>query len=115
KVYIAGVVRDRDGRPKSINTPVILKPSVPVTTGVWADEGTVVVMAGSATREVTAEALGLDAGTLRMAPLKGMVAISAGNGPQDVYAQTRNRLYVRVGNSWAPQAPPVVRDRASPG
>jgi hypothetical protein len=72
-------------------------------------------MAASATKDVTAEALGLDAGSLRMAPLAGMLAISVGNGAEDVYAQTRNKLYVRVGNSWAPQAPPVVKDRAFPG
>jgi hypothetical protein len=114
-VYIAGVVRDREGRPKSINTPIVLESTVPVDRGVWADEGTVVVMAASATKDVTAEALGLDAGSLRMAPLAGMLAISVGNGAEDVYAQTRNKLYVRVGNSWAPQAPPVVKDRAFPG
>ncbi|MFD1213584.1 LpqB family beta-propeller domain-containing protein [Arthrobacter sp. GCM10027362] len=115
KVFVAGVVRDRDGRPKGINTPIVLNPSVPVDAGVWADEETVVVMAPSATKEVTAEALGLDAGSMRMAPLARMVGISAGNGPQDVYAQTPDMLYVRVGNSWAPQAPPVVQDRAFPG
>jgi len=114
-VYIAGVVRDREGRPKSINTPIVLEHSVPVDRGVWAEEGTVVVMAASATKDVTAEVLGLDAGSLRMAPLAGMQAISVGNGAEDVYAQTRDKLYVRVGNSWAPQAPPVVQDRAFPG
>jgi hypothetical protein len=114
-VYVAGVVRDRDGRPKSINTPIALHPTVSAATGVWAGEGTVVVMAPSATKEVTAEAVGLDASSLRMAPLAGMEGISVGNGPQDVFAQTREKLYVRVGNSWAPQAPPVVLDRAFPG
>ncbi|NKX53824.1 LpqB family beta-propeller domain-containing protein [Arthrobacter mobilis] len=115
KVYVAGVVRDRDGRPKSINTPTALNPSVRVDRGVWANEETVVVMAASSTKDVTAEALGLDATSLRMAPLEGMIGISAGNGPEDVYAETPDTLYVRVGNSWAPQSPPVVRDRAFPG
>ncbi|MCG2622735.1 LpqB family beta-propeller domain-containing protein [Arthrobacter sp. I2-34] len=116
-VYVAGVVRDRQGRPKSINTPIVLKPAVPVDRGVWAAEGTVVVMAAAdkADTEVTAQALGLDSSSLRMAPLAGMLGISVGNGAEDVYAQTRDSLYVRVGNSWAPQSPPVVQDRAFPG
>ena len=50
-----------------------------------------------------------------MAPLDCMLEISAGNGVQDVYAQTSRTLYIRVGNSWAPQSQPVVQDPTFPG
>ncbi|MGM0929450.1 MAG: LpqB family beta-propeller domain-containing protein [Actinomycetota bacterium] len=115
-VYVAGVVRDRDGRPRGITTPKRLKASVPVDTGVWANEDTVIVMQSSAEEAVTAEILHLDGSSLRTAPLQGMVEISAGNGDQDVYAQTNEMLYIRVGNSWAPQRnSPLVIDPSFPG
>ncbi|MFT4468349.1 LpqB family beta-propeller domain-containing protein [Arthrobacter sulfonylureivorans] len=115
-VYIAGVVRDRDGRPRGITTPKRLKASVPVDTGVWADEDTVIVLKSSVEEAVTAEILHLDGSSLRTAPLQGMVEISAGNGDQDVYAQTNEMLYIRVGNSWAPQRnSPLVIDPSFPG
>jgi hypothetical protein len=115
-VYIAGVVRDRDGRPRGITTPKRLKASVPVDTGVWANEDTVIVMKSSAEEAVTAEILHLDGSSQRTAPLQGMVEISAGNGDQDVYAQTNEMLYIRVGNSWAPQRnSPLVIDPSFPG
>jgi hypothetical protein len=115
-VYVAGVVRDQDGRPRGITTPKRLNPSVPVDSGVWADEDTVVVMQASPDEAVTAEVLNLDGSTLRTAPLQGMVEISAGNGDQDVYAQTNEMIYIRVGNSWAPQRnSPLVIDPSFPG
>jgi hypothetical protein len=82
---------------------------------VWANESTVIVMQSSAEEPVETEILRLDGGSQRMAPLTGMLDISAGNGDQDVYAQTGEALYIRVGNSWAPQPPPLVIDPSFPG
>ncbi|EMY33043.1 lipoprotein LpqB [Arthrobacter crystallopoietes BAB-32] len=115
RVYLAGVVRDQNGQPRSINTPVALQPSVPVDSGVWAGETTVIVMEASDEAAVTAEILNLNGASQRMAPLDGMLEISAGNGSQDVYAQTPRTLYIRVGNSWAPQSRPLVLDPSFPG
>jgi hypothetical protein len=115
RVYVAGVVRDQNGQPRSINTPVALHPSVPADSGVWAGESTVIVMAASDKKPVTAEILQFNGTSQRMAPLDGMLEVSAGNGDQDVYAQTPRTLYIRVGNSWAPQSQPVVEDPTFPG
>lgn len=115
KVYVAGVVRDQNGQPRSISTPIELDASVPADSGVWANESTVIVMQSSAEDPVETEILRLDGGSQRMAPLTGMLDISAGNGDQDVYAQTGEALYIRVGNSWAPQPPPLVIDPSFPG
>lgn len=115
RAYIAGVVRDQNGQPRSINTPVALHPSVPVDSGVWAGESTVIVMEASDKEPVIAEILHFNGTSQRMAPLDGMLEISAGNGDQDVYAQTSRTLYIRVGNSWAPQSQPVVQDPTFPG
>jgi hypothetical protein len=43
-----------------------------------------------------------------------MMTVSAGNGTQDIYAQTPEAIFVRVGNSWVPQTE-GVKDPAFPG
>jgi hypothetical protein len=113
-VLVSGITRDVDGAPQSLNAPVQLQASVPVDSARWVSEDSVVVMKAAPSGPVQAEVLRLGNEPVRIAPLDGMMTVSAGNGTQDIYAQTPEAIFVRVGNSWVPQTE-GVKDPAFPG
>lgn len=114
QVLLAGIIRDADGSPRSLNEPIELRASVPVGSAKWVSEDSIVVMRPSTVGPVHPEILRLAGEPQRIAPLRGMLNISAGNGPQDIYAQTGHGIFVRVGNSWIEQTQ-AVKDPAFPG
>jgi hypothetical protein len=72
--------------------------------GAWVSDTTIAVMKGSAASNVTPELLSLASGQpQQLAPWPGLVAMSAGNGPEDIYAQSAEGIFQRLGNGWSPQ------------
>ncbi|AUI53494.1 hypothetical protein AC20117_15760 [Arthrobacter crystallopoietes] len=112
KVQLAGIVRDGDGAPLRLSEPNELRSPVAADSAVWADETTVAVLDSGGSE---AAVLGLDGSSEELGELDGMEEISAGNGPDNIYVQTPDAVYSRVGHSWAAQPPPVVLDPAFPG
>ena len=65
---------------------------------------TVAVMKGSASESVTPELLSLTSSQpQQLAPWPGLTALSAGNGGEEIYAQSAEGIFQRLGNGWSPQ------------
>lgn len=114
-VTISGILRDADGAPRGFAPPKKLYPEVPVTQAVWSSDVSVIVSATSSTEKVAAEEIGLTGTRVTYLPLLGMLDLSAGPGERrPVYAETKDRIYTRVGSSWH-EMEIMVRDLSYPG
>jgi hypothetical protein len=114
EVYVAAVVRDRDGVPQELGNPMPLLPdAVDATSVSWVDATHVVVLgrrAGSAPMPWIVEIGGDAASTL---PGEG-VWISAGNSENELYLQTASgQVRARLGFGWTDV--PGVRWPTLPG
>lgn len=104
RVQVAGVIRGGDGTPRELTAPVTLAPDSNPDQGVWVSDTTVAVMKGSPSTNVTPELLSLTSGQpQQLAPWPGLVALSAGNGAEEVYGQSAEGIFQRLGNGWSPQ------------
>ena len=114
-VSISGILRDSDGTPRGFATPMHLYPSVPVTRAVWDSDSSIIVAASDPTERVEAERINLGGKPEKFQPLLGMVGLSAGPGERrPVFAETTDKLYTRVGNSWH-KMEESARDLSYPG
>lgn len=104
RVQVTGIIRSADGTPKELTAPITLQSSGNPDQGVWVNDTTVVVMKGASTSNVTPELLSLTSSQpQKLAPWPGLVALSAGNGPEEIYAQSRDGIFQRLGNGWSAQ------------
>ncbi|MET3143866.1 UNVERIFIED_ORG: hypothetical protein ABIB13_003603 [Arthrobacter sp. UYEF2] len=104
KVQIAGIIRNADGTPRELTAPITLVASGDPDQGVWVNDTTVAVMKASAGSNVTPELLSLTSGQpQQLAPWPGLVWLSAGNGPEEIYGQSGEGIFQRLGNGWSPQ------------
>ncbi|MGM9472083.1 LpqB family beta-propeller domain-containing protein [Pseudarthrobacter sp. YS3] len=104
KVQIAGIIRNADGTPKELTPPMTLVTAGDPDQGVWVNDTTVAVMKGSAAENVTPELLSLTSGQpQQLAPWPGLVWLSAGNGVEEIYGQSAEGVFQRLGNGWSPQ------------
>ncbi|MET3349260.1 UNVERIFIED_ORG: hypothetical protein ABID57_000929 [Arthrobacter sp. UYEF1] len=104
KVQIAGIIRNADGTPRELTAPITLVASGDPDQGVWVNDTTVAVMKASAGSNVTPELLSLTSGQpQQLAPWPGLVRLSAGNGPEEIYGQSGEGIFQRLGNGWSPQ------------
>ncbi|MDQ0690354.1 LpqB family beta-propeller domain-containing protein [Arthrobacter sp. W4I7] len=104
RVQVTGVIRGGDGTPRELTPPVTLATESGPDQGVWVSDTTVAVMKGAAGSNVTPELLSLTSGQpQQLAPWPGLVALSAGNGPEEIYAQSGEGVFQRLGNGWSPQ------------
>lgn len=104
RVQVAGIIRAADGTPRELTAPVTLDPASTADQGVWVDDTTVAVMKGSPSSNVTPELLSL---TLteqqQLAPWPGLVSLSAGNGVDELFGQSAEGVFQRLGNGWSLQ------------
>ncbi|SEP64190.1 LpqB family beta-propeller domain-containing protein [Arthrobacter sp. OV608] len=115
RVQVAGIIRGGDGAPRELTPPVTLATESGPDQGVWVTDTTVAVMKGAPGSNVTPELLSLTSGQpQQLAPWPGLVALSAGNGPEEIYAQSAEGVFQRLGNGWSPQIKGPV-DPAFPG
>ncbi len=104
RVQIAGIIRNADGTPRELTTPITLVANSNPDQGVWVNGTTVAVMKGSANANVTPELLSLTSGEpQQLAPWPGLVWLSAGNGAEEIYGQSAEGIFQRLGNGWSPQ------------
>ncbi|KRE79880.1 LpqB family beta-propeller domain-containing protein [Arthrobacter sp. Soil763] len=114
-VQVTGIVRNADGTPRDLTAPITLLPARAPDRGVWVNDTTVAVMKASESGNVTPELLSLTAGQpQQLAPWPGLTALSAGNGPLEIYGQSAEGIFQRVGNGWSQQLKGAV-DPAFPG
>lgn len=115
KVQVTGVIRSPDGTPRDLTVPSTLLTSRDPDQGVWVDDTTVAVMKGSATDNVTPELLSLtSAQPQQLAPWPGLTDLSAGNGQDEIFGQSAEGVFQRLGNGWSPQLKGPI-DPAFPG
>jgi hypothetical protein len=104
KVQVTGIIRTADGTPRDLTAPITLLTSRDPDQGVWVDDTTVAVMKGSASESVTPELLSLtSAQPQQLAPWPGLTALSAGNGAEEIFGQSAEGIFQRLGNGWSPQ------------
>jgi len=104
RVQVTGIIRGGDGTPRELTPPVTLATDSEPDQGVWVSDTTVAVMKGAAASNVTPELLSLTSGQpQQLAPWPGLVALSAGNGAEEIYAQSAEGIFQRLGNGWSPQ------------
>jgi hypothetical protein len=104
RVQVAGIIRAADGTPKELSAPITLATGTDPDQGVWVSDTAVAVMKGSAAANVTPELLSLTSGQpQQLAPWPGLVALSAGNGVEEIYGQSSEGIFQRLGNGWSPQ------------
>ena len=104
RVQVAGIIRAADGTPRELTPPITLETGSEPDQGVWVTDTTVAVMKGSAAANVTPELLSLTSGQpQQLAPWPGLVGLSAGNGTEEIYAQSAEGIFQRLGNGWSPQ------------
>ncbi len=104
RVQVTGIIRASDGTPRDLTTPMTLLTDGDPDQGVWVDDTTVAVMKGSSKDAVTPELLSLtSAQPQALAPWPGLTALSAGNGAEEIFAQSSDGIFQRLGNGWSPQ------------
>lgn len=103
-VFVAGVVRDSEGVPRGLGTPIRLQASVPVSEVDWSSERELLVAAPSETDPVEAQLLGLDGSQTTLKPLLGMTGFSAAPGDNSIYAETEDAVWMRLGTNWRAQS-----------
>lgn len=101
-VYVAGIIRDSEGIPRGLSkSPMRMYPHVPVNTAVWASDRSIIVAGLSSTDQVAPVQMSFTGGSEDFQVLLGMTGITSGIGDQrEVYAETVDQLFTRVGNSW---------------
>lgn len=124
QVMVAGIVRDANGVPRTLTTPLELSvtadsgsgipETLPVNRAKWVSEDSVVVIQTSAEGQVTPRILGLGANPEPLASLPGITGLSAGKGEQNIYVQTPSAMFKRMGNSWY-EVSEGLTDPAFPG
>jgi len=114
-VQITGIIRTGDGTPRDLTAPITLLAARAPDRGVWVSDTTVAVMKSSLNDNVTPELLSLTAGApQQLAPWPGLTALSAGNGPAEIYGQSTEGIFQRLGNGWSPQLKGAI-DPSYPG
>jgi hypothetical protein len=115
RVQVTGIIRAADGTPRDLTAPMTLLTARDPDQGVWVDDATVAVLKGSASETVIPELLSLTSAQPEpLAPWPGLTALSAGNGAEEIYAQSAEGIFQRLGNGWSPQLKGPV-DPAFPG
>lgn len=101
-LQLAGVVRAPDGTPRDLTTPITLTTTEKnPRRAVWVDETTILVSGVSSSDPVTPELVTLKGSEPnQLPPLAGIQAISAGNGQQEIYAQTSAGIFALVRTTW---------------
>jgi hypothetical protein len=104
RVQVAGIIRNADGTPRELTSPITLVTDSEPDQGVWVSDTTIAVMKGAPAANVTPELLSLTSGQpQQLAPWPGLVALSAGNGQEEIYGQSAEGIFQRLGNGWSPQ------------
>ncbi|WP_066295630.1 LpqB family beta-propeller domain-containing protein [Arthrobacter luteolus] len=114
RVLISGVVRSSDGTPQTLTTPLELWTAEPVTTAVWVSETEIAALQKGQDEALTPVILDLTTENRALAPWEGSFGLSGGDGPEDLFVQTADAVYKKLGNGWIKEID-GLRDPAFPG
>lgn len=100
-IYIAGLIRDSEGVPRGVQTPVKLQLSQHLTRAVWERDDSIIAWNPDTEEPVAPVRATIDGKSEEFSPLLGLTNVSAGAGDRrNIYAENPEGIYVRSGNSW---------------
>ncbi|MCC3280988.1 LpqB family beta-propeller domain-containing protein [Arthrobacter caoxuetaonis] len=114
RVLIAGVVRSSGGTPQTLTAPLEVWTDDPVTTAVWVGETSVAALQKGQDERLTPVILDPTEENRTLAPWDGGFSLSGGDGPEDLFLQTADAIYKKLGNGWIKEID-GLRDPAFPG
>lgn len=101
ELYLTGLIRDEQGQPQALGNTFKLQADEPPNTVAWYSTAEVLAGRVSNRDRVELELLGFSGPSVNFKPMLGMVNFSTGAG--NVYAETEDNVYLRVGNNWRAQ------------
>lgn len=112
QLYLAGIIRDEDGQPQALGNTFKLQTDQPPNQVAWYSTSEVLAGKVSKRERVELELVGFTGPSVSFKPMLGMVNFSTGAG--NVYAETEDNVYLRVGNNWRAQ-PEAATQLSYPG
>lgn len=101
ELYITGLIRDEDSHPQALGNSFRLQTDTPPNQVAWYSTAEILAGHVSARDRVELELIGFSGPSVPYKPMLGMVNFSTGAG--NVYAETEDNVYFRVGNNWRAQ------------
>lgn len=101
ELYLAGLIRDEQGQPQALGNTFKLQTDEPPNTVEWYSTAEVLTGRVSERDRVELELIGFTGPSYNYKPMLGMVNFSTGAG--NVYAETQDNAYLRVGQNWRSQ------------
>lgn len=112
ELYLTGLIRDEHGQPQALGNTFKLQTDEPPNTVEWYSTAEVLAGRVSDRERVELELIGFSGPSVNFKPMLGMVNFSTGAG--NVYAETEDSAYLRVGNNWRAQ-PDAPTELSYPG
>lgn len=105
QLYLAGLIRDEEDQPQALGNTFKLQTDEPPNQVEWYSTSEVLAGRVSDRDRVELELIGFTGPSINFKPMLGMTNFSTGTG--NVYAETEDNAYLRVGNNWRtqPEAP----------
>lgn len=101
QLYIAGVIRNDGSQPQALGNTFRLQTDQPPNAVEWYSNAEVLAGRLSDRERVELELIGFSGPSVNFKPMLGMTNFSTGAG--NVYAETQEHAYLRVGNNWRAQ------------
>ena len=101
QLYVTGVIRDEDSQPQALGNSFRLQTDEPPNQVEWYSTAEILAGQVSARDRVELELIGFSGPSVSYKPMLGMINFSTGAG--NVYAETEDNVYLRVGNNWRAQ------------
>lgn len=102
ELYVTGLIRDGEGEPQALGNTFTLQTDEPPNQVAWYSTAEVLAGRLSDRQRVELELLGFTGPSVNFNSMLGMIDFSTGAG--NVYAETEENVYVRVGNNWRVQS-----------
>lgn len=102
QLFIAGMIRDDAAQPQALGNTFRLQTDEPPNAVEWYSNAEVLAGRLSERERVELELIGFSGPSTNFKPMLGMVNFSTGAG--NVYAETQDNVYLRVGNNWRAQS-----------
>lgn len=101
QLFVAGVIRDDESQPQALGNTFRLQADEPPNAVEWYSNAEVLAGRLSERERVELELIGFSGTSVNFKPMLGMTNFSTGAG--NVYAETQDNVYLRVGNNWRAQ------------
>lgn len=102
QLFVAGIIRDDESQPQALGNTFRLQTDQAPNAVAWYSNAEILAGQLSERERVELELVGFSGPSVNFKPMLGMVNFSTGAG--NVYAETEENVYLRVGNNWRAQS-----------